>query len=88
MSIAVNRISQDEAQRQGAGMVSKMISVIVVVALLHANTAAQDQPQSAQQTTAKKQQILRKAQEKDKAVKIALNKKINNQNRLTGKVIE
>ena len=67
-------------------MISKMISAVLVATLLHGSIAAQDQLQSAQQTTAKMQQVLRKAQEKDKAVKITLNKKINNQNRLTGKV--
>jgi len=34
------------------------------------------------------QQVLRKAQEKDKAVKVILNKKIDNQSALTGKVSE
>ncbi len=67
-------------------MVSKMISVILVAALLHGNIAAQDQPQSPPQTVAKMQQVLHKAQEKDKVVKVILNKKIDKQKKFSGKV--
>ena len=67
-------------------MVSKMISVILVAALLHGSIAAQDQPQSPPQTVARMQQFLHKAQEKDKAVKVILNKKIDKQKKFSGKV--
>ncbi len=67
-------------------MISKVISVVLAAALLHGSIAAQDQPQSAQQTIAKIQRVLRKAQEKNKAVKVTLNKKIHNQNKFSGKV--
>ena len=67
-------------------MVFKAISLALVAALLHGSIAAQDQPQSPQQTVAKMQQVLHKAQEKDKAVKVILNKKIDNQKKFSGKV--
>jgi hypothetical protein len=73
-------------QTRGAEMISKIISVILVAALLHGSMAAQDQ--SPPQTVAKMQQVLRKAQEKDKAVKVILKKKIDNQTKFTGKVSE
>jgi hypothetical protein len=57
-------------------MFSKVIAVVLVAVLVHGSIAAQDQPQSPQQTVAKMQQVLHKAQEKDKAVKVILNKKI------------
>lgn len=50
--------------------------------------AAQDQAQSSLQTVTRMQQILRKAREKDKAVKITFNKKIENQLNFSGKVSE
>ena len=62
------------------------ISLVLVAVLVHGSIAAQDQPQSPQQTVAKMQQVLHKAQEKDKAVKVTLKKKIDNQKKFTGKV--
>jgi len=57
-----------------------------VAVLVHGSIAAQDQPQSPPQTVAKMQQVLHKAQEKDKAVKVILNKKIDKQKKFSGKV--
>jgi hypothetical protein len=58
----------------------------MVAVLLHGTIAAQEQPQSSRQTVAKMQQVLRKAYERDKAVSVTLNKKIENRLRFTGKV--
>lgn len=51
---------------------------MLVAVLLHGSLIAQTQPQSPVQTPAKMQQVLHKAQEKDKAV-VILNKKIDKQ---------
>jgi nickel-dependent lactate racemase len=67
-------------------MLYKAISLALVAVLLHGSIAAQDQPQSSAQTVAKMQQVLHKAQEKDKAVKVILNKKIDKQKKFSGKV--
>ncbi|MBZ5679468.1 MAG: hypothetical protein LAO24_05115 [Acidobacteriia bacterium] len=67
-------------------MPSKVISVLLVIVLLHGSLAGQTPAQSPVQTPAKMQQVLRKAQETDKAVKVILNKKIDNQKKLSGKV--
>ena len=67
-------------------MIFKMISVVLVASLLHSCMAAQEQAQSPPQSVTRMQQILRKAQEKNKAVKITLNKKIENQLNFSGKV--
>ena len=67
-------------------MISKIIPVILVVALLNGNIAAQDLSQSPPQAVSKMQQVLRKAQEKDKAIKVTLNKKIENRKKFSGKV--
>ena len=69
-------------------MFYRAISLALVVVLLHGSVAAQAQLQSPIQTVAKMQQVLHKAQEKDKAVKVTLNKKIDNQSKFTGKVSE
>jgi hypothetical protein len=69
-------------------MFYKAISVVLAAVLLHGSIAAQDQPQSPPQTVAKMQQVLHNAQEKDKAVKVTLNKKIDNQKKISGKVSE
>ena len=69
-------------------MLYKAISLVLVAVLLHSSIAAQDQTQSPQQTAAKMQQVLHKAQEKDKAVKVILNKKIDNRKKFSGKVSE
>ena len=67
-------------------MFYKAVSVALVAVLLHGSIAAQDQAQSLLQTVAKMQQVLHKAQEKDKAVKVTLNKKIDKHKKLSGKV--
>ena len=68
-------------------MLYKALSLVLVVVLVHSSVTAQEQ-QSSTQPVAKMQQILRKAQEKDKAVKVTLNRKIDNRNKLTGTVSE
>jgi len=67
-------------------MFYRAISVVLVAVLVHGSVTAQVQPQSATQTAAKMQQILRKAQEKNKTVKVILSKRIYNQTELSGKV--
>ena len=67
-------------------MFSRAISLVIVAVLVHGSIAAQDQPQSPPQTVAKMQQVLHKSQEKDKAVKVILNKKIDKQKKFSGKV--
>ena len=69
-------------------MFYKAVSVALVAVLLHGSVAAQDQTQSPPQTIAKMQQVLHKAQEKGKAVKVTLNKKIDKQRKFGGKVGE
>jgi 1,4-dihydroxy-2-naphthoyl-CoA synthase len=69
-------------------MLYKAIALGVVAVLLNGSIAAQDQPQSPPQTVANMQQVLNKAREKDKAVKVILNKKIDNQTKFSGKVSE
>jgi hypothetical protein len=67
-------------------MFYRAISLVLVAVLLHGSIAAQDQTQSPPQTVANMQQVLHKAQEKDKAVKVTLKKKIDNQKKFSGKV--
>ena len=67
-------------------MFYRALSFVLVTVLLHGSIAAQDQTQSPQQTAAKMQEVLHKAQEKDKAVKVILNKKLDNQKKFSGKV--
>jgi len=67
-------------------MFYRTISLVLVAILLHGSIAAQDKTQSPPQTVAKMQQVLHKAQEKDKAVKVILNKKLDNQKKFSGKV--
>ena len=67
-------------------MFYRAVSVLLVAVLVHGSIASQDQPLSPQRTVAKMQQVLRKAQEKDKAVEVILNKKIDNQKKFSGKV--
>ena len=69
-------------------MLSKMVSVALVSLLLHGSIAAETQSQSASQPLMKMQQVLHRAQEKDKVVKVTLNKKIDNQAKFMGKVSE
>ncbi len=67
-------------------MLYKVIAVVLVPVLLHGSLVAQAQPQPPQQTVAKMQQVLLKAQEKNKAVKVTLRKTIDNQKKFSGKV--
>lgn len=67
-------------------MISKIISAVLVAALLSGSIAAQEQALVPPQTVAKIQHVLRKAQEKNKSVKVRLNKNVNNQNKLSGRV--
>ena len=69
-------------------MLFKVVAVVLVTVLLHGSLVAQTEPQSPVQTPAKMQQVLRKAQEKNKAVKITLARKIDNQAKLSGRVSE
>lgn len=69
-------------------MLSKVIPVALVTVLLHGSLVAQAQPQSPVQTPAEMQQALRRAEQKDKAVQVTLEKKIDNQRKFTGKVSE
>ena len=66
-------------------MFYRAISLVLIAVLLHSSIAAQT-PSSPTQSVAKMQQVLRKAQEKDKAVKVILSKKIDKQTKITGKV--
>jgi hypothetical protein len=68
-------------------MLSKVIPAALVTVLLHGSLVAQAQPQSPVQTPAEMQQVLRRADQKDKVVKVTLEKKkIDNQRKFTGKV--
>jgi|SRR5215470_317109 len=69
-------------------MISKTISAVLVCVLLHCNVVAQNESQPHTQTVAKVQQAIQKARERDKAVKITLQKKIENQRKFTGRVVE
>jgi RimP C-terminal SH3 domain len=70
-------------------MLYKAMSLALVAALLHGSLAAQDQKlQPPRQTVAQMQQLLRQAQEKDKAVKVTLNNKIDNQKKFSGTVTD
>lgn len=63
----------------------KAISLALVAVLLHGSIVAQTQTRSATQTVAQMQKVLHKAQEKNKAVKVALRKMIDNQETFSGK---
>lgn len=67
-------------------MVSKVIPVMLDTVLLHGSLVAQAQPQSPAQSPAEKQQVLRRAEQKGKDVKVTLERKIDNQRKFTGKV--
>ena len=69
-------------------MLYKAIALGLAAVFLNASIAAQNQPQSPSQSVANMQQVLNKAREKDKVVKVILNKKIDNQTKFSGKVIE
>src|SRR5262249_50328038 len=65
-------------------MIFKTIAAVLVCVLLHNSVAAEDQPQSQTQTVDKMQQVLHKAQDKDKAVKITLRKKYGQSTQVDG----
>jgi hypothetical protein len=67
-------------------MLYKMIASVLVAVLLHGSLIAQTQPQSPVQTPPTMQQVLRKAQGKNKAVKVTPKKTIDNQKNFSGKV--
>jgi hypothetical protein len=66
----------------------KTIASVLITVLLHGSLVAQVPAQSPVQSTARMQQVLRKAQENDKAVKVILNKKIENQKKFSGKATD
>jgi uncharacterized membrane protein len=69
-------------------MLYKTISLALVAVLLHGSIVAQAQPQSPAHTAAQMQRVLRKAQEKSKAVKVTLKTMIDNQTIFSGNVSE
>jgi len=69
-------------------MLSRVVSLAFIVVLLHTSIAAQALPQSTAQTLAKMQEVLHKAQDRDKAVKVTLREKIDNQRKFNGRVSE
>jgi hypothetical protein len=70
-------------------MFYKAICLALVAALLHGSLAAQDQTfQPPHQTAAQMQQVLRKARDKDKTVKVTLRNKIDNQKKVSGTVTD
>ena len=69
----------------GIRLLYKMIAVALIPMLLQANLLSQTGHQDLQ-TPAKMQEIARKAQEKDKTVKVTLLTTIDNQRKLSGKV--
>lgn len=69
-------------------MFYRAISLLLTAVLVHGSVAAQDQPQPPRQTVAQMQQVLHRAQDKDKTVKVTLKTKIDNQKKFSGKVSE
>ncbi len=69
-------------------MLSRVVSLALIVVLLHTSIVAQALPQSTPQTLAKMQEVLHKAQDRDKAVKVTLKEKIDNQRKFNGRVSE
>jgi 1,4-dihydroxy-2-naphthoyl-CoA synthase len=67
-------------------MFYRAISLTLVAVLADGIVASQDQPQSPPQTVANMQQVLHKAQEKDKSVRVILKGKIDNQKKFSGQV--
>ena len=59
-------------------------SAVLVCVLMHSSVVAENQPQSATQSVIKMQQVLHKAQDKNKVVKVAVQKKVGNQRSLRG----
>jgi hypothetical protein len=66
-------------------MTLKAVATVLVCVLVHSNLFAETQSQA--QTVTKVQQVLHKAQEKNKAVKVSLLKKKDGQHRFTGRVV-
>lgn len=64
----------------------KIISLALVAVLLHGSIVAQAQPQPPAHAVAQMQRVLRKAQEKNKGVKVILRKMIDNQTTFSGNV--
>lgn len=69
-------------------MFYRAISLLLTAFLVHGSVAAQDQPQPPRQTVAQMQQVLHRAQDKEKTVKVTLKTKIDNQKKFSGKVSE
>ncbi len=67
-------------------MLREAISLALVAALLQGSIAAQDELQSPTQSVARMHEVLRKAQESHKAVRVVLMKKINGRKTLSGYV--
>jgi len=66
-------------------MIVKAVTTVLVCVLVHSNLFAETQSQAP--TVTKMQQVLHKAQEKNKAVKVALRKKKDGQHKFTGRVV-
>ena len=69
-------------------MITKLISVLLVVLLVQNSALAQDQMQASPQSVQSMQQVLQKAQKKHKLIKITLVKEIDNRRKITGTVME
>ncbi len=69
-------------------MFVQAISLALVAVLVHGSIAAQDQPTPPRQSADKMHQVLHKAQEKNKAVKVILHTKIGKRRKFSGKVSE
>jgi hypothetical protein len=67
-------------------MLHRITAVVLVAVLVHGNLAAQTQTQSPVQTVSQMQKVLREAQEKGKAVRVTLNRKMDNQRKFSGQV--
>lgn len=64
----------------------KITSFVLVVLVLHSSIVAQSQSPSATQTTEKMQQVLHKAREKNKAVRVTLREAVDSQKIFDGNV--
>lgn len=69
-------------------MFYKIVAVTLISLLLHSSASAVGQPQSSSQTQPQMQAVLLKAQDRDKAVKVVLNKSIPDRKKIVGKVNE
>jgi hypothetical protein len=66
-------------------MMFKTVATVLVCVVAHSNLIAETQSQA--QTVAKVQQVLHKAHEKNKAVKVSLLKKKGGPHKFTGRVV-